>query len=110
MDYYWEIPIFTFKVFVAGIDSFFFNSNFKIIALGCQDDSALLINLDCFNYLRIIGHKSFISRVIYHEYSKDIFRLVISSMDSFISITDFNTDLIYPKEKCFRKYFYFRIN
>ena len=34
-----------------------------IIALACEDSTTILFNLQTFNYIRIIGHTSFITDV-----------------------------------------------
>ena len=87
-------PLFSFKIDYGGINSFSFSENFEFVSLACQDDSIYVINLIKLNYFRIIGHKSFITKTIIYETYPGVYRIIAGSMDSFISITEFQTEFV----------------
>ena len=61
------LPILSFKSNYGGINNLSIEKDPKssLIALACQDDSTVVLNLETRTYLRISGHLSFISKAIF---------------------------------------------
>ncbi|KRX10653.1 WD40-repeat-containing domain [Pseudocohnilembus persalinus] len=90
-------PLYLFQSNFGGINSIQFENFQKpICAMGCQDDSSIILNLKTQKYIRITGHKSFVSRAIFAPVDPDFIRIISSSFDCSFSIKDIERSLIDP--------------
>ncbi len=88
-----NLPILSFRSNYGGFNSFQLSSNCEMVALSCQDDSIIILDIDNFKYICLTGHKSFTTRVIFHEFNPYVVRIVSCSSDTFISISEFDRGL-----------------
>ncbi len=87
------IPVYIFKGKYGGINSISFEGKgfdkSPLVLIGMQDDTYFIINVDNNQYIRCVGHFSFISRAVFYCPNEFIIRVVAGSYDGSISITEF---------------------
>lgn len=77
----------------GGFTSFAFNSGYSMVALSGQDDHTYLVNFE--NEVKIIklaGHSSFISRSLFYKMNDKVYRVIVSSLDGYLSFTEISKD------------------
>lgn len=100
-DYYKMDPLFSYKGNFGGFNSVTFSNNCEWIGLGGRDDCIYLINLLNHRKIKCEGHKSFVSKVIFHEIPRgkeneeesksnsEYLRVISGGMDSCLGFWEF---------------------
>lgn len=89
-DYFWWGPLISYKTFFGGINQICFSEKGELLGIAGQDDNITILDLLTMRSLVIQGHKSFISKVFITEIEENVIRVIASSFDSFVSISEFD--------------------
>lgn len=92
-DYFWWVPLVSYKSFFGGFNHVAFSEKGDLVALAGQDDNITVLDLLTMRSLVIQGHKSFVSKVMISEPEPNIMRVLASSLDSFLSMSEFDKRL-----------------
>lgn len=89
-DYFWMTPLISYRSNYGGYNHFSFSNKGDLIALCGHDDNITVLDLITFRTITIIGHKSFPMKVMLSEIEPFIIRVLACSLDTFISVSEFD--------------------
>jgi len=76
----------SFKTCFGGIIDFTVEGGKSpLVALACQDDSVIILNMETSEHLRVFGHSNFVTSCVFADHSDLEFMLVSTSLDGCMS-------------------------